>query len=226
MAPAAADSRAADLVLGGNVGRGGNFDKQQCVWPILCAGYAVWSVVERGRYPGLGDPDQQTNQSPTQWLGCAILAMAMVVVLAPDVPWMFCSPQRFNTAKMSGFPFMEAQLVAQKVAEAETRAMIWFMWPGRNPEILYYARRFSPTRFITTYALMIPTPVAERYQREAMVDLAKNPPALVVLVKTANSWLRQDASPGEFTAFLKFVFIAKLRARGRICFGREKRGIV
>ncbi len=52
---------------------------------------------------------------------------------------------------------------------------------GSEPQILYYAGRFSPTRFITVYPFTYPpAPVAKLYQAEAIRDLEAHPPSLIV----------------------------------------------
>jgi hypothetical protein len=73
---------------------------------------------------------------------------------------------------------------------------------GSEPEILCQAQRFSPTRFITSYALMIPTPLAQGYQIEAIHELQENPPKLVVFPQSGTSWMRQPGSPTNFINFM------------------------
>ena len=112
-----------------------------------------------------------------------------------------CPPARFVEVKFGGYPFSEARIVAKRVAESSSSNDFVYV-AGSEPEILYYARRFSPTRFITSYALMIPTPRTQNYQQEAMQDLLAHPPALIVYVNSAASWMRQEATPLDFFAFL------------------------
>jgi len=49
---------------------------------------------------------------------------------------------------------------------------------------------------------MIPTAVAEKYQREAVDDLLEHPPKLIVFATSGNSWLRQAQTPPDFPDFL------------------------
>lgn len=136
--------------------------------------------------------------------GAKILIMLVVVLLLlkPDEPWLLCSPQRFVSLKMDGFPFEGAILTAKHVAELSSPDDFVYV-AGSEPEILYYADRFSPTRFITSYAMMIPTVLAQRYQDEAIRDLSLHPPKLIVYTRVSNSWLRQTATPSDFTNFLQ-----------------------
>jgi hypothetical protein len=144
----------------------------------------------------------------SRWLGNRIrgagglLVMAVtLLVLRPDVPWMLCSPERFVGAKMDGFPFAGSWITAQRVAALSSPDDFVYV-AGSEPQILFYAGRFSPTRFITAYALMIPTPVAQKYQAEAINDLLSRPPKLIVFSTVSNSWLRQAATPADFSNFL------------------------
>lgn len=135
-----------------------------------------------------------------RWAGCLITAAIVVLVVRPDVPWMTCTRERFAEAKMDGFPFVGSPVVARRVAGLTSPGDFVFI-AGSEPEILYYARRFSPTRFITVYPLMIPTAVARKYQREAIDDLQAHPPKLIVSTPVPNSWLWQTATPPEFDEF-------------------------
>lgn len=139
-------------------------------------------------------------------LARALVTTAIVgLVILPDVPWMLYSPAQFVHAKMGESPFIEARMVADQVSRMSTPDDFVYV-AGSEPEILYYARRFSPTRFITTYPLMIPTPLVAGYQREAIRDLQEHPPKLIVFVQTGNSWIRQASSPPEFLDFMgKFL---------------------
>ena len=125
----------------------------------------------------------------------------MLLVLRPDVPWLICSPARFVEVKYDGYPFSESRIVAKRVAELSSGDDFVYV-AGSEPQILYYAQRFSPTRFMTSYALMIPTPFIQNYQQEAIRDLLIHPPSLIVYVNSSASWMRQESTPLEFFAFL------------------------
>ena len=74
---------------------------------------------------------------------------------------------------------------------------------GSEPQILFYANRLSPTRFVIVYPLMIATPLAQSYQQEAIRDLERRPPAVIVLARSDTSWLRQERSPPAFLEYLE-----------------------
>lgn len=136
------------------------------------------------------------------WATGVLTAIVVVLVICPDIPLMRSSKDQFAETKMLGvFPFIEARLVGDKVAELSSPNDFVFV-AGSEPEILVYAQRFSPTRFITSYALMIPTPVASRYQHEAIGDLEQNPPKIIVFPQSGYSWMRQSNTPPDFVNFL------------------------
>jgi hypothetical protein len=93
-------------------------------------------------------------------------------------------------------------MVAARVAQLSSPDDFVFI-AGSEPQILCYAQRFSPTRFITVYSLMIPTPVALKYQQEAIQDLEKRPPSLIVFVSSGSSWERHETTPSNFFVFLQ-----------------------
>jgi hypothetical protein len=99
------------------------------------------------------------------------------------------------------YPFTDSTVVAQKLAEL-TSPQDRVLVAGSEPQILYYARRLDSTRFDLMYPLMIPTPLAERYQQEAIREIEERPPAAIVRVQSNQSWLWQPSSPPEFRNFL------------------------
>jgi hypothetical protein len=137
----------------------------------------------------------------TGWAGGLVTFVVVLLTIRPDVPWMRASSEQFITRKMAESPFIEAQAAARQVARMTSPSDFVFV-AGSEPEILAYAQRFSPTRFITSYALMIPTPLAAGYQHEAMHDLLSRPPKVIVFVQSGSSWMRQPASPPQFLDFM------------------------
>ena len=136
---------------------------------------------------------------------CLMTIAVMILVLRPDAFWMFMSRQKFVEKKTEGFPFIDALVVAGQVVQRSSPADFVYV-VGSEPEIPFYARRFSPTRFITSYALMDPTPLRSSYQSEAINDLQQHPPKLIVFVQSGYSWTRQAETPPEFLDFLgKFL---------------------
>lgn len=136
----------------------------------------------------------------TRWL----LSLAVLSVVSYSaLPWIARSREQFAIDKLrTGYPFIESPLVAQRVAE-HTGPSDYVYVAGSEPQILYYARRLSPTRFVIAYPLMIPTPLAQKFQREAIRALQERPPAVIVLARSPMSWLIQESTPREFLPFLE-----------------------
>ncbi len=136
-------------------------------------------------------------------LRSAFTAVVLLLLCLPDLPWVACAKQEFAAVKAGGGnPFLESLAVARRVAELTSPNDYVFV-AGSEPQILCYSKRLSPTRFVIAYPLMFPTPLAEGYQREAMQDLERHPPAVIVLVQSPLSWLVQPQSPVEFINFLE-----------------------
>jgi 4-amino-4-deoxy-L-arabinose transferase-like glycosyltransferase len=134
-----------------------------------------------------------------------ITIIILILVLHPDAYWMLCSRKSFAEEKTVGYPYLEAQWVAKQISGMSSPNDFVYV-AGSEPEILCYAKRFSPTRFITTYTLMAPTPLAEGYQHEAISELQQHPPKLIVFVQSGYSWTRETTTPPDFLIFLgKFL---------------------
>jgi hypothetical protein len=134
------------------------------------------------------------------WFGSLLATVVVLLTIRPDVRWLFCTRERFAEVKMAGLPFIESQLMATRVAQLSSPDDFVFV-AGSEPQILCYARRFSPTRFITAYPLMVPGPLARQCQQEVIRDLLKRTPALIVYVNIGNSWTRRDTTPWDFFIF-------------------------
>jgi hypothetical protein len=136
------------------------------------------------------------------YLNWGFTSVAVFVLCWSDVPWLIRTKQQFAADKMrTRTVFLESQVVARRVAELTT-PQDYVCVAGSEPQILCYAHRFSPTRFVIAYPMMIPSPVAKTYQLEAIRDLKERPPAVVVMVRLSASWLVQNDSPPDFLNYL------------------------
>jgi len=139
---------------------------------------------------------------PEAWARGAVTAVVLGLVLLCDLPWVTCSPARFMAEKLAGLPFAESPAVGRRVAELTRPGDLVFI-AGSEPQILCYARRFSPTRFVILYPLTIPTPLAAGYQQEAIAALEQHPPAVIVLARASSSWLVQEGTPPDFPNYVQ-----------------------
>jgi hypothetical protein len=145
----------------------------------------------------LGGGSDQSSQRITGLIAILVL----VLLLRPDLTWLTSSHARFLEERINCYPFGGSLTVARRVEELSGPDDFVYV-AGSEPQILFYAQRYSPTRFITAYALMIPTVMAEQYQHEAMAALVRHPPKLIVYSLDKTSWLRQTDSPTDFQDFL------------------------
>ncbi len=161
---------------------------------------------------------------PYKGLRRALAAVVLLLLCLPDLPWVACSKQTFAAVKAGGGnAFIESGAVARRVAELTSPNDYVFV-AGSEPQILCYAKRLSPTRFVIAYPLMIPTPLAEGYQREAVRDLERHPPAVIVLARLGTSWLRQERSPPILLEYLEKLLGARYeRVGGWVADGQSGR---
>ena len=161
-----------------------------------------WALLSAAGLGVLAEAGARWLKRPAPILRRLLTGLAVILLLLPDARWIAASPTQFAETKLGpGGTFLGSAAVARRIAAASAPDDPVFI-AGSEPQILCYADRGSPTRFITLYALMIPTPLARDYQREAMRDLQAHPPAWVVFASTDGSWLREPASPPDFLDFL------------------------
>ncbi len=136
------------------------------------------------------------------WARPGLIGLVVLLVCLPDLAWVTRTPAAFAAGKLTGDnPFLESVVVARRLAEM-TSPQDYVFVAGSEPQILYYARRLSATRFVIVYPLMIHTPLAATYQQEAINELEKHPPAVVVLSRLGVSWLTERDSPPGFFKYL------------------------
>ncbi|MGQ0644844.1 MAG: ArnT family glycosyltransferase [Elusimicrobiota bacterium] len=90
-------------------------------------------------------------------------------------------------------PFVEAVRVAQYVEENTAPGDTVYVF-GSEPEILFYAKRRSATRYIYTYTLNGDFPKAEDLQKQAVAELEASRPELLLWVKVPFSHMATDRS--------------------------------
>jgi hypothetical protein len=129
--------------------------------------------------------------------------IVVFALCAPDARWLIRTREQFAADKLGPWrTFLESPLVAARLKQLTAPGDFVYV-AGSEPQILCYAHRFSSTRFDIAYPLMIPTPLAEGYQAEAMHDLQQRPPTAIVLVRSGSSWMNQPGTPPDFGAFLR-----------------------
>jgi hypothetical protein len=131
------------------------------------------------------------------------IIIAIAAVCYPDLSWIARSKDQFIVQRLrTGNPFTESEDAARRVSNLTSPSDYVYI-AGSEPQILYYARRLSATRFVIAYPLMFPTPFAKVYQQEMMRDLGERPPVVIVVARSKFSWLIQEDSPREFWKYLE-----------------------
>jgi len=105
-------------------------------------------------------------------------------------------------------PFVESPLVAEKVKEITKNSDKIFV-AGSEPQIYYYSKRLSMSRFVITYPLIIDSPVREKYQKEIITEFEKELPKVIVYSNREESGLFNDESPRIFIDYLNKLIETK-----------------
>jgi 4-amino-4-deoxy-L-arabinose transferase-like glycosyltransferase len=148
---------------------------------------------------------------------CVVIA---VCVLYPNTSVLLMEPEVFAQAKFGKSSFGDAPILAAKLAEVTApgdRVLV----AGSEPELLYAAKRRSATRFVIVYPMMLVTPLAEGYQREAIDELKRQPPKAVVAVQVESSWMGTTGTPELFHKYLEELLAREYRVAGGYMHARE-----
>jgi hypothetical protein len=115
------------------------------------------------------------------WRFGACTAGVVLPLLLGFRPFFTYSPDEVSRVIYEGNPFVESKEVAEVVREntAQGDRVLIF---GSEPQILFYARRRSASRYIVTYPLMMSVAGAAERQVEMFNEiLASNPPLIVTV---------------------------------------------
>ena len=156
----------------------------------------------------LGDIVSHLNSWPAKnilgkilvFLSVAALALGSAVV--PVASQFEKTPDQMNLWVYGPTdPFDEARLVGEKIKKATGKDDRIFI-AGSEPEIFYYSQRQCATRFDITYPFIINSPFQTDYQKEAVAQLEKNPPAAIVFSPLESSGFSQAGTPGIISDYL------------------------
>jgi hypothetical protein len=181
-------------------------------WALLTAvslrGFADWTAIK--------------VSWPRDGLRWVLTGIVVLAVCLPDARWLLRTREQFALDRLGPWgTFLESPLVAARLTQLTAGRDLVYV-AGSEPQILCYAHRFSPTRFDIAYPLMIPTPLARRYQAEAIHALQQHPPAAIVFVRSWSSWLTQPDSPPEFLDFLEKLLAGNYEVVGGCLSGGRK----
>ena len=104
-----------------------------------------------------------------------------------------------------------------RVIPCAIAAIVWLMAIlGSEPEISFYAHRYSATGYIYTYGLMEPQPYAAQMQREMIREIEAARPKYFVLIGFGYSWMKRiDSDTTIFDWFNRYAD-ANLRGIGLV----------
>jgi 4-amino-4-deoxy-L-arabinose transferase-like glycosyltransferase len=120
-------------------------------------------------------------------------------------------------------PFAESLDIGRFIAENSTPEDSVLVM-GSEPQILYYARRRSATRYILAYPLMTPFPDTEARQKSAMEEVRRNNPKFVVTVFMVTSFLPSLQTPPTIFQDLRDYMAGRYAAVGAVVLASEPRG--
>jgi hypothetical protein len=98
-------------------------------------------------------------------------------------------------------PFVESKEISDQLEKITKPEDIIFV-AGSEPQIYFYSKRKSNTRFIITYPLNLPTSYREKYQNELVDIFSKDLPKAIVLSNRIHSGLWNQGSPEIFIKYL------------------------
>jgi 4-amino-4-deoxy-L-arabinose transferase-like glycosyltransferase len=153
----------------------------------------------------------------------AILTTVVIIIMVTPFSKQFSlTPQEMSLYIYGTVnPFYEAPLVAEKVV-AKTKTNDKVFIAGSEPEILFYAKRFSPGRYVITYPFNITTRLREKYQTEGVQALVNDPPQAIVYSKRVHSGLWNEGSPRIFIDYLDKLLSDKYRLVGGYVWTSQK----
>jgi len=138
-----------------------------------------------------------------------VLVLAQVVWAAP---WYYRAGHAMRKARLiyDWNPFPEAVAIGRFIAEHSEPTDRVFVF-GSEPQIYYYAKRQSATRFIYTYPLAAPADAALARQREVLDLLESSPPLFIVGVFVPRSLGERDDTPPLLREGLKALVTERYR---------------
>jgi hypothetical protein len=137
------------------------------------------------------------------WLSYLVVGFAILWAIVA-APWYYLvGPVDLKCQSLYGQnPFPEAPAVGRFLAEHTSPDEPVFIL-GSEPEILYYARRRSASRYILMYPLMVPGPDAAARQQAVLDEVRRSQPRFVITVFLFNSFLVSPDTPATLLRGMK-----------------------
>lgn len=153
------------------------------------------------------------KEAPPVFLNVLIIATIIVMFLKVNQQFSLGPKEQSIWIYGNRNPFVESSLVAEKVKEITNDSDKIFV-AGSEPQIYYYSKRLSISRFDITYPLIIDSPVRKKYQNELIQEFEKELPKAIVYSNREESGLFNDESPQIFINYLNELIKAKYSVVG------------
>jgi MFS family permease len=133
-----------------------------------------------------------TRRTGPSWRRVAVPALIVIACIAYGVwtaPWYYFrlgGPGKCRLIYGDQNPFAESLAIAEFVAENTPPEAPIFV-AGSEPEIYYYAQRKCAGRYIFIFPVLTPFPGVHERQQEALEELRRDMPAMIVTVPTPAS---------------------------------------
>jgi hypothetical protein len=123
---------------------------------------------------------------------CMLVGASVILV----TPWYYLpsSGEKKCRQLYGANPFPESQDIGRFIA-ANSSPEDTVLVIGSEPQILYYAKRRSATRYILAYPLMTPFPDTEARQKSVLEEVCRNDPKFIVTVFVPASFLAAPEAP-------------------------------
>lgn len=146
---------------------------------------------------GLDEAARRLGRDPRTRLLAVAGAAVLVLHAVWSAPWYYLpgDPAAKCRRLYANNPFVESLAVADWVARHSTATDRLFVF-GSEPQVLFYARRRSATRYIFVYPLLAPFPGVRERQQEALRQVRAARPAFIVATFLETSLLEHpDTAP-------------------------------
>ncbi len=169
----------------------------------MMAGYSFSLLSKKISQVFFLENQQKKTAINLRGLRIAFFTVIFLIIIFPLIPIISLSPKEFNQEKLSqGGPFLESQFLAEKISQL-TLPEDFVLVAGSEPQILFYAKRKNASRFDIVYPLTLDTPLAEKYQKQAIKEIKVKKPQVIVFVNNYYSWTPNSKTPRIFSEFLE-----------------------
>jgi hypothetical protein len=152
-------------------------------------------------------------------IGIGIVALGPLLVVA--VPFWSISSAEATRRIYPGNPFEAMPAIGKEVAEITKPGDSVFVF-GADPEILFYARRISASRYIHLFPLFGPFPDVADRQREVIAEISERKPAAIVWIPNSMFMLR--SGPQLLVPWLNELTTNSYRAHAVVMADHTDRG--